>query len=310
LDFSYWANGWQTWDDVVTSARWAESAGWHGVWLADHFMPLPQRIDGRPPDDAELEPMLEAWTLLAGLAVSVPRVRLGTMVSGNTYRHPAVVVKMATTIDHMSSGRFVLGIGAGWQENEHRRYGIDLPGAGERSDRLEEACEIIHRLLREPRVDHDGRHYRLDGAPAAPKPHRTHMPIMVGGGGERRTLRTVARWADEWNAWGLPHHLRHKIDVLERHCAAVGRDPARIRKTAAVRLRITENSRQTRKLHERMGTRAGLVGTIDELRDRVADYEAAGIDEIVIADFEHPPDTRSEVFGRFHDEVVTELRTC
>lgn len=144
MEFSLWPNAGRPWTDVLEAAEYAERTGWHGVWVADHFMPNGDDRSG---------PMNECLTLLGGLAVATSRVRIGSMVLGNTYRHPAVVAKQAATLDQMSSGRFVLGIGAGWQLNEHEAYGIDLPPVRERLARFEEACQVVTGLLDEERTD-------------------------------------------------------------------------------------------------------------------------------------------------------------
>ena len=223
--------------------------------------------------------------MLAALAVAVPRLRLGAMVSGNTYRHPAVLANMAATVDHISGGRLVVGIGAGWQENEHRRYGLELGSVTERSDRFEEACEILTMLFSQDRTTFRGEYYELDEAPMEPKPLQSPLPLLIGGGGEKRTLRTVSRFATEWNCWGPPEEIRHKISVLERHCEEVGRDPAEIQKSAVGVLRFTETEEKSAELKEQMGYRSGLVGTPAQLRQVVADYTAVGVDELLVPDF-------------------------
>lgn len=193
-----------------------------GGWLFDHFLPInTEDVHG---------PCFEGWTALAFLAGRTRRLRLGLMVSSITYRHPALIANMAATLDVASGGRLELGLGAGWFEAEHRAYGLDFPPVGERLGALDEACEVIHRLLTEPVVDHAGRFYTLREARCEPKGLQQPRPtLVVGGGGERRTLRTVARWADHWNFPGRePDELRRKLDVLADHCAAVGRDPDEI----------------------------------------------------------------------------------
>jgi F420-dependent oxidoreductase-like protein len=305
MRYSSWVAG-QNWESVLDGCRHAERTGWDGVWVPDHFMAPPGGYGDEDDlgEDPELAPVLEAWTMLAAIAATVPRVRLGAMVTGNTYRHPAVVANMAATVDHISGGRLVVGMGAGWQENEHERYGIALGTPAERSDRFEEACEILKSLFGQERTTFAGTYYHLDGAPCEPKPIQQPLPLMVGGGGERRTLRTVARFADEWNVWGAPDDLRHKIAVLEDHCSAIGRDPAEIQKSAAALLIMTETPAQAEKLRSGMAHRGGLVGTVDQLREIVADYDAAGVDELVIPDFTMTPDTRAAILDRFRAEVI------
>lgn len=190
------------------------------AWLNDHFMG----------SDAT-DPYLEAWTLLAGLAVQTKRLRVGVMVTGNTYRHPAVLGKMATTVDVLSHGRLNFGIGTGWSVREHRAYGIPLPSGGERVRRLAEACELIRRLWTEPVASFAGRYYQLDEAFCAPKPiQQPHPPIAIGADGDH-ALRVVAQYADIWDcSVETPEEYQSKSSVLDNHCSAIGRDPATIKR--------------------------------------------------------------------------------
>jgi F420-dependent oxidoreductase-like protein len=209
--------------------RLADEAGFDHLWIFDHFNPI-----GGHPLQGEI---WEGWSLLAAMAEATSRVRIGNMVTGNTYRHPGVLAKMATTVDHLSGGRLEFGLGAGWAEVEHTMLGLDFPGVGERLRRLAEALTVIEKLWTEDRADFEGRYYRLTGAIASPKPlQRPHPPIWIGGGGEQRTLRIVAEHADVWNFGGGPlESAIHKSEVLDRHCADVGRDPAEIRRSVQLR---------------------------------------------------------------------------
>jgi F420-dependent oxidoreductase-like protein len=201
------------------------SAGWN----FDHFYPILQRD--------RTGPCFEGWTMLAALASVTHRLRLGVMVTGNPYRHPALLANMAASLDVISNGRLELGIGAGWNEEESAAYGIDLPPLRERFDRLDEACAVLDLLLTQEVASFDGTHYRLTDARCEPKPvQRPRPPIVIGGGGEKRTLRIAARWADQWNApSATPDVLAHKIAVLHGHCADVGRNPADIEVSVQVR---------------------------------------------------------------------------
>jgi F420-dependent oxidoreductase-like protein len=200
------------------------SAGWN----FDHFYPILQRD--------RTGPCFEGWTMLAALAGVTRRVRLGVMVTGNPYRHPALLANMAASLDVISGGRLELGIGAGWNEEESAAYGIDLPPLRERFDRLEEACAVLDLLLTQETASFDGAHYRLRDARCEPKPVQRPRPPIVIGGGEKRTLRIAARWADQWNAPGAtPEVLAHKMAVLHGHCADIGRDPAAIEISVQVR---------------------------------------------------------------------------
>lgn len=215
-----------SWDEVRRAALRVEELGYDSVWAWDHFVPLH--------GDVEQGPMLEGWQILAAWGALTTRIRLGTLVTGVQYRHPAVVANMVATLDHITHGRAVLGLGAGWHQREHTMYGIPFGTWTERFDRLEEACAIIRSLLDHEVTTHRGRYYRLSDAIMSPKPVQPHLPLMIGGGGERRTLRIVARWADMWHTGGNPDVYRRKVEVLERHCREAGRDPATILRTVTI----------------------------------------------------------------------------
>ncbi|HEV2239111.1 MAG TPA: LLM class F420-dependent oxidoreductase [Ktedonobacterales bacterium] len=197
------------------------------AWLFDHFVPLVRM--GNDPTG----PCLEGWTLLAALAARTERIRIGQMVTGNTYRHPAVLANMGATVDVISRGRLDFGIGAGWHEGEHAMYGIPLYAPGERIRRLGEACEVVRLLWTEQSATFDGQYYQLTNAVCEPKPvQRPHPPFVIGGSGEQLTLKVVATYADIWNfAGGDVATFVHKQAVLDGHCAAIGRDPAAIQRS-------------------------------------------------------------------------------
>jgi F420-dependent oxidoreductase-like protein len=255
--FSYWPAPGDDFAEIQSRCLIAEAAGWDGVWFSDHLMPS----SGDP-----CAPVNESFTMLAALAATVPRLRLGTLVAGNTYRHPALVAKMAAGIDRISGGRFVLSLGAGWQQNEHDRYGIPFYETPQRMARLDEACYVIRRLLDDETATFDGAYYRLHEAPLSPKPLQTRLPLLIGGGGERLLLRIVARHADEWNVFATPEVLRHKLKVLERHCDAAGRDPAQIKRSV-----VLDPPRELR-------------GDVSLIQRRLEAYAELGVDEVVIRD--------------------------
>ncbi len=300
MRFSVWPGPMQSWESVLALARRAEETGWDGVWFADHFMP--NRDD--PRGDT-----LECWATIAALAVAVPRVRLGTLVCGNTYRHPAVLANQAATVDVVCGGRFTLGIGAGWQRNEHDRYGIPFPSTRERLERLDEACQVIKLLTTTERADFSGRHYALDGAPLEPKPVQDPLPLLVGGGGEKVTLRIAAEHAAAWNTWGNPDVMRHKVEVLEGHCEDLGRDPSTIQRSANAFVHLRDDHAEVDRLRASVPTSRSIVGTASELTDMMGAYRAAGIDEFIVPDFHLDDDRqRAELYDRFIEEVAAPLR--
>ena len=300
MRFSFWPIAQQRWEDILYLAQHVERTGWDGVWFADHFMP------NTPEADA---PCHEVWTVLSALAARVPRIRIGPLVLGNTYRHPAVVANMAASLDHISGGRLVLGMGAGWQQNEHAAYGIELYSIGERLRVFEEACRVIKALLNDDRASFQGRYYRLDNAPMNPKPLRKPLPLMIGGGGEKVTLRIVARWADEWNVWGDVATLTHKMSVLDAHCEREGRDPTEIQRSAAVLVTLSDEPKEVQRLREQPQPRPTIAGNASQLADIVAAYAQAGVDELIVPDFHLPLGTsKIEFLDRFIEEVAPAAR--
>jgi len=241
-----------TWADLLAVWREADDIDlFESGWTFDHFYPIFSDPTG---------PCLEGWVTLTALAQATRRLRMGTLVTGNVYRHPAVLANMAATLDIVSGGRLELGIGAGWNEEECSAYGIDLPPLKERFDRFDEACEVIISLLSEETTDFAGRHYRLTAARCEPKPvQRPHPPICIGGGGEQRTLRAVARFAQHWNIpGGGPDVFKRKRDVLAGHCADIGRDVDEI--TTSVHVRLPGD------------------GDVGALVDEASAYAEAGVD--------------------------------
>ncbi len=296
MKFSFWPNPAQKYEEVLELARHVEKTGWDGFWYADHFMP-------NAPDTSA--PWPEAWTTLTAIGANVPRIRIGTLVSGNTYRHPAVLAKMVATLDHITAGRVVLGLGSGWQENEHDQYGLPFYTTRERLERLDEACQIIKSLYTNPKTDFDGKFYKLSDASLEPKPVQHPLPLLIGGGGEKRTLRIVAEHANEWNVWGDVAVLRQKMEVLDKHCADVGRDPSEIHRTAVALLFMSDDNAFLEQMRNAEMQQAALIGTVEEIREIVEEFEAIGVDELIVPDFtlgQHRQ--KIETLDRFIKEVA------
>ena len=272
------------WPGFRDSALAAEQAGWDSVWTWDHLMAIFGPWE---------QPIFEGWSVLAGLAPITSRVRLGLMVGANTFRNPGHTAKLATTLDHLSGGRAVLGIGGAWFEREHDAYGIDFfSGHGERLDRLDEAVMLMRRLLDGERFSHDGRFYTFDDALLAPRPVQSHLPILVGGSGPRKTLRTVALRADGWNTSGTVEEVRAKLDLLAEHCSDVGRDMARIEKTVSFPITLRDDRAAAAAAYEALLATNGietmesgssaLLGSPAEVADSLRPYVELGFATVIV----------------------------
>jgi alkanesulfonate monooxygenase SsuD/methylene tetrahydromethanopterin reductase-like flavin-dependent oxidoreductase (luciferase family) len=206
-------------------------------------------------------------------------------VTSVTYRHPALLAKIAAAVDQVSGGRLTLGVGAGWQINEHAAYGLALGTVRERMDRFEEAVQILRSLLTEPRTTFEGKYFQVTDAPAQPAPVQARMPLLIGGSGERRTLRIAAKYADQWNAWTTPELLAHKISVLREHCEQVGRDPAEIHVSTQALLYMSTDEAWVKEHKDQASGPPVIAGTPGEVADIVARYQEAGADELIVPDF-------------------------
>jgi alkanesulfonate monooxygenase SsuD/methylene tetrahydromethanopterin reductase-like flavin-dependent oxidoreductase (luciferase family) len=268
------------WPSLRDAALAAERSGADDLWFDDHLL-----CDESDPDDGKLE----GWAGLSALAAVTSKARIGLLVAANTFRNPGLTAKLATTVDHVSGGRSILGLGSGWFEREHEAFGVDFGGGfGERLDRLGESVGIVRRLLDGDRVDHDGPTYRLRDAVCAPRPLQPRLPIMIGGSGPKKTLPIVARHADLWNAYGTPATLAASFAILREHCLAVGRDPTEIDPTHTMNVvvRTTRSEAEDawqlyleRHRPSEWESRVAL-GSIADVAAAVADYAAVG--------FRHP----------------------
>jgi len=272
-------------EKIADIATTAEQSGFDSVWVMDHFYQIP--MVGRPD-----EPMLESYSLLCALAARTQRARLGTMVTGVTYRNPAHLAKIVTTLDVVSSGRAILGIGAAWNQQEHEGYGWEYAPVRERMDRLEEAIQICRAMFTEERPSFEGTYYRIHEAINSPRPITPGgPPILIGGSGEKRTLKLVAKYADACNLFGDLPTIKHKLDVLRQHCDDAGRDPAEITKTRLGGLFVAEDESELQRGLERYAQSRGippdqvrgyvLAGTPDQLVEQAGEYFEAGLDGLV-----------------------------
>ncbi len=268
-----------TWDQIKAVLEVMDSGRWTSVFAYDHFIPPWHHTDEIM--EHEFLNTLEGWSLLAACAAVTDNLKLGILVAGNTYRNPGLMAKMAATVDVVAPGRVMLGIGAGWNVREHQAYGWEFPSMRERSDRLEEACELIRKLFHsgpEERIDYNGKYYQLKQAAFAPKSGSGEpIPIMVGGTGEKRTLKTLAMYGDIMNVIASPERVKHLSGVLEKHCEAVGRDPTEIQKTVHVPIRIVHDEK---KAEEIRGENAwSMIGSPQYVIDRIGDFLDVGITE-------------------------------
>jgi F420-dependent oxidoreductase-like protein len=298
-----------TWDSVLGLTRHAEATGWDAACLTDHFMPnTPERVGDS----------LECLSALAALAAVVPRIRLGSIVLGNTYRHPAVLAKTLTNIDIISGGRLIAGIGGAWQQNEHEAYGIPFYTVGERLARLDEACQVLKALWTQDRATFKGRFYQLDDAPASPKPVQEPYPeLLIGGGGEKVTLKIAARHADHWNTWGGSRILGAKNRILDQHCTTVGRDPKTILRSAVMPLVISDDTADVEKVRQAAIKRMGfdearaqdtiLGGSVAQVIDTLGTLRDAGVGLLFLPSMFFPKDPRP-LLDTFMEKVAPALR--
>jgi F420-dependent oxidoreductase-like protein len=294
------------WRELLELWRFLEEeTAVESLWVMDHLV---APLEGQLPE----VPCFESWTALAAAAQATRRLRIGCLVIANTFRHPALLAKMAVTLDHISQGRLVLALGAGWHQEEHRAFGIPLPSMRERQDRLEEAAALLRAVFEaEGPVRFEGAYYRLEDASFLPGfVQKPHPPLMIGGGGERRTLRTAARYADAVNVLGPVSVVRHKLAVLEAHCQREGRDYDAIQKTVHVPVLTHKDAgllalmsdfvREHFQLTEVQLRQEVPVGSASHVRDVVAQYAELGVSAIV---FPSPGPWDQEVF-RYLDESV------
>jgi probable F420-dependent oxidoreductase len=297
VKFSLWPGNDHTPAELLEQARAADEAGWHGLWLADHYMPntgdtTPARGDA-----------YECWALLPALAAVTERVRIGTLVSPTSVHHPALLAKRAATIDHLSGGRMVLGLGAGWQLNEHHAYGIELEPPGARVTRFEEAIAIVRSMLSadEGLTTFHGACYDVTDAPCDPKPVQSPLPLLVGTRSPRM-LRITARYADEWNTWGTPETAGEHRAALIEACEKAGRDPAALRTSANAFVDLDADTPTP--------GRSALAGSAEQLIETFGRYAEAGFDEFILPDWNLGADQsqRADQLARLKADVFDHVR--
>ncbi|GCE22323.1 LLM class F420-dependent oxidoreductase [Dictyobacter kobayashii] len=300
MDLAHIKDPVEAYETMTRVAQTADEAGYNSVWLVDHFHTIPQPSQ---------EVTFECWVTTAALARDTKRVRIGQMVSCNGYRNPALLAKMASTVDVLSHGRLNFGIGAGWYEHEYRAYGYDYPDAPERLRMLREAVQVIRAMWTQEEAVFEGKYYHINGAINQPKGvQQPHIPLLIGGGGEKVTLKLVAQYGDACNVNGDIPTLKHKFEVLRQHCEAIGRDYNSIHRTATTICIIGETDEEAlAKVPPMMKARFGdainstLVGSLDTIRQRLQTYEEAGVHELLI---NFPDATQLTSLQRFAREFI------
>lgn len=270
-----------TWPELRDRWTWFERLGFDSLWLPDHFVPT-ARPEG---------PMFEAWTLLSALATQVRRVRIGILVSSNTFRHPALLAKQAVTIDHISEGRLELGVGAGWFKAEHQMFGLDFQETGELVDRYAEALDLLDRYLSNDVTSFEGEFYTLQDAPNRPAPvQRPRPPLVVGAHGPRM-IRLAARYADTWNSRGTPEEMRHRNQLMDEACAKYGRNRGDVKRSMLYVAAQMEDEQPW--------------ASVDAFEDFVGRFSEAGVREFI---FQPPPPDRFDIIERVAAECILRLR--
>ena len=262
-----------TWDELVKRAQVSEEAGFHTAWAFDHFKALYGDPSG---------PCLEGWTVLAGLAAVTSKIRLGTLVTGITYRHPSVLVAEAVTVDHISNGRVELAVGAAWFDQEHHELGIPFPATKQRAEMLDDAIQMARLLMTEDDATFDGKHFSLKNATYRPRPvQKPHIPIWVGASGEQLMLPLVGRLADGWHSFGRPEDMARKWDVVRRAAEKAGRDPGQIKRSASL----------------------SISKPMDVVRERAEGWAEAGFDQLIVG----WPSEGWAQFEEFANKVLPDL---
>lgn len=278
MDLTLWPSVSRGWPALLDVVRHVDTTGWHGVVVEDHFM-----ADGGGFGAVD-EPRLEATSVLAALAVATTSVRLAPLVLSATFRHPAVVANWVSTLDHVSAGRMTLGLGAGWQHNEHEQYGLDLGTPGERLGRLDEYCAVVRSLLDHTETDVAGRWFTLRAARCEPAPVQSHLPLLIGGKGDRM-LALVARRADVWNMWAMPEVFTERSRRLDAECEAVGREPSTIRRSTQALVLVTDDRSRADAFVRAAAGRAAFAGPAERYAELVAAWRAVGVDEVIVPDW-------------------------
>ncbi|MEW6128721.1 MAG: TIGR03560 family F420-dependent LLM class oxidoreductase [Acidobacteriota bacterium] len=296
-----------TWQELLDTWKLIDELGYDTAWTFDHFFPIFTDPSGT---------CLEGWIALTALAAATQNLEVGTLVTGNTYRNPAVLAKMGATLDHITGGRLIMGVGAAWFELEHNAYGIPFYTVGERIRRFDEACRIIKSLWTEKQTTFDGKYYQIKDAYCEPKPvRRPHPPLMIGGAGEKLMLKVIAQHADQWNTFGSPELFKHKIAILREHCATIGRNPDEIEIAWGGATLVTDSPEEKAAVAQMMtklwgepyaeAERRVLAGSAQEIGDRINEFIEVGVTHFIMLLM---PPFRADNLRRFAEEVIPQFR--
>jgi alkanesulfonate monooxygenase SsuD/methylene tetrahydromethanopterin reductase-like flavin-dependent oxidoreductase (luciferase family) len=297
--FSVWPSPERSWSDVKDLAVYADTNHWYSLWYADHFMP---NHEGSATQDGNV---YECWSMIAAIAAVTERLRVGSLVSPTTFRHPTILANTAATIDQISRGRLTLGIGAGWQVNEHLAYGVDLLEGKDRVDRFEEAIQIIKSMLTHNRTSFAGQHFSITDAPCQPQPVQTPLPIMVGTGGPRMS-KITARFADEWNTWGHVSTATERVATFAQACQKVDRDWNDIHKSVQAMFFLVDDQDTIEKIRKVAPNDRSIIGSNEYIIDQIGQLIGLGFDEIIFPDFtlgKHAQ-TRLDSYEKIRTEIL------
>ena len=300
VKFSVWPSPERSWNDVRTLATYADSHGWYSLWYADHFMPNDESSVTKDGD------VFECWSMIAAIAAITKQIRIGSLVSPTTFRHPTVLANTAATIDQISDGRLTLGIGAGWQVNEHLAYGVDLLEGKDRVDRFEEAIQIVTSMLRNERTDFAGKHFSIVNAPCQPRPVQEPLPIMVGTGGPRMS-KITAKYADEWNTWGHVATATERVETFAQACRAVDRDWDDIHKSVQAMFFLVDDQETIEKIRKIAPSDRSIIGSNEYIIEQIGQLIELGFDEIIFPDFTlgKDPQSRLDSYEKIRLEILS-----
>jgi alkanesulfonate monooxygenase SsuD/methylene tetrahydromethanopterin reductase-like flavin-dependent oxidoreductase (luciferase family) len=296
MKFSIWPSPSRPVQEVLDLARMGDTDGWYCFWYADHYM------ENTGDESFKAGPVHECWTILPAIAAVTERIRLGPLVSPTSVHHPALLANRAATLDQLSNGRFVLGLGAGWQINEHRAYGIELEAPGKRVSRFEESIQIIESLLADDRTEFHGEFYDFTDAPCDPKPVQSPLPITVGTGSPRM-LKIAARHATDWNTWGAPALAADRHAAFAAACESVDVDVDS--KHTSVQAMFFLDGDVDKIAASPMAERS-IVGSNEQIIDALGQYAATGFDEVIVPDFTlgATAEARTDAYARFRDDII------